>query len=129
MEIMDSIEESGSETSEVEFEPQPRAAAKPDGPEWWHRALRLDLEDRMEEAEQLLRDKIPNVYCCLQIAELYRQRWERLRDGDPVKTREARLKAAEWANQFAAGATSGGEGAALSQERDQFLRSLGQEPL
>ena len=49
-------------------------------------------------------------------------------ESDPAKAREARKQAADWAWTYASYATSGGEGAALSYERDQFLTSLGPEP-
>jgi hypothetical protein len=98
----------------------------------WMQTLKaevLEREDRLEEAEQLLRDKIASIGCAISIAEMYRKRWERLRETEPAKAREARRRAAEWARTYASWATSGGEGAALSGERDEFLRLLGPEPL
>jgi hypothetical protein len=99
-----------------------------DGP-WWDKAQTLERADRLEEAEQLLRDQIPSLYCAIQIAELYRLRWIRLQPADPAKAAEARQKAANWACTYASWATSGGEGTALSLERDEFLKNLGPEPL
>lgn len=99
-----------------------------DGPEWWRRAVMLERQDRLEEAERLLRDSIPNLHCAIQIAEMYRLRWLRLRETDPAKGAEARTKAADWARTYASWATSGGEGTALSLARDQFLAQLGPEP-
>lgn len=100
-----------------------------DGPEWWRRAQQLEREDRLEEAEQLIRDAIPSLHSGIATAALYRQRWIRLLESDPVKAGAARKQAADWAYTYASWATSGGEGAALSLERDDFLRSLGPEPL
>jgi hypothetical protein len=99
-----------------------------DGPEWMQRAQRLEREDRLEEAEQLMRDSIPTLHFAIAIAELYRTRWIRLQKTDPAKAGEARKQAAKWAYAYASFATSGGEGEALSQERDEFLRQLGPEP-
>ena len=44
--------------------------------------------------------------------------------GDLVRAEEAREKASDWAYTFASFATSGGEGAAFSYERNQFLATL-----
>lgn len=106
-----------------------RRKEKPEGPKWWQRALELELEDRLEEAEHEIGDGINAIYSGLQTAEMYRLRWIRLRENDPVKASEARRKAAGWAYAYASWATSGGEGAALSMERDEFLKKLGPEPL
>lgn len=109
--------------------PAPAIAAPADGPPWWPRAEELEREDRLDEAERLLRDKIPNLHCAIAIAEVYRKRWIRLHRSDPAKASEARKQAADWARTYASWATSGGEGAALSLERDEFLKQLGPEPL
>lgn len=98
-------------------------------PEWWRRAQRLEREDRLEEAEKLICDMIPSLHCAIATADLYRGRWLRLRESQPAQAKEARKKAADWAHTYASWATSGGEGAALSHERDEFLRTLGPEPL
>lgn len=100
-----------------------------EGPEWWGRAVRLERADRLEEAEQLLKDSIPSLHFAIQTAEMYRLRWLRLRETDWEGAKAARQKAADWAWQYASYATSGGEGAALSMERDEFIRSLGPEAL
>ncbi len=100
-----------------------------EGPPWWQRAVQLERADRLEEAERLLQDSIPSLHFAIQTAELYRLRWLRLREREPEKAKHARQKAADWAGRYASYATSGGEGATLSRERDEFLRSLGPEPL
>ena len=107
----------------------PKSKQQDDEPEWMQHARHLEREDRLEEAEQLIRDKIPTLYSAITIAELYRSRWIHLRESDPTKAAEARKQAAKWAHTYASWATSGGEGTALSQERDEFLRQLGPEPL
>jgi hypothetical protein len=100
-----------------------------DGPAWMRRAFQLEHEDRLKEAEQEIHDQIPSLHFAIATAEMYRQRWLRLRESDPAKAAEARQLAADWAYRYASYATSGGEGAALSYERDKFLRQLGPEPL
>jgi hypothetical protein len=98
-------------------------------PEWMLRARALERLDRLEEAEQLIRDSVPNLHFAITIADLYRSRWIRLQESAPLQASEARQKAANWAYSYASYATSGGEGVALSYERDKFLRTLGPEPL
>jgi hypothetical protein len=110
--------------SDGEDEPEAAAAPREAGVDWRERYQQLEQEDRLAEAEQLLRDSIPNIYCGIQIAEMYRARWLRLKESDPDQAAAARAKAAEWAYTYASWATSGGEGAALSRERDEFLKSL-----
>jgi hypothetical protein len=114
------LEEEGEE--EAEEEPV-------EGPPWWRRAVQLEQADRLEEAERLVKESIPSLHFAIQTAELYRRRWLRLRKAEPEKAGAARQKAADWAWQYASYATSGGEGAALSMERDEFVRTLGPEPL
>ncbi len=66
-----------------------------------------------------------NAYYALEIATLYRSRWRRFTAaGDLVRAEEAREKASDWAYTFAGFATSGGEGAAFSLQRNEFLRTL-----
>jgi hypothetical protein len=98
-------------------------------PAWKERAEALEREDRLEEMEKAVGAAIPSLYCAIATAEMYRQRWMRLRASDPVKAGEARRRAVHWAYTYASWATSGGEGTALSAERDEFLRLLGPEPL
>lgn len=85
----------------------------------------LEQEDRLAEAEALIRDRVPDPHFALIIAELYGGRHARLAGlKDAEGAREALKKAERWANFFASQATSGGEGAAFSMERDAFLRGL-----
>lgn len=92
--------------------------------EWVQRARALEEADRLEEFEQVVREAVPSLHCAIAIAGFYRERWIRLRDVDAVKAEEARGKARDWAYTYASWATSGGEGTALSYERDQFLKTL-----
>ena len=58
-------------------------------------------------------------------AQLHRERMLRLQEaGDLAGARAAFEKASDWICSYAGFATSGGEGAALSLERDEFLASL-----
>jgi hypothetical protein len=96
-----------------------------DDKHWWQRALALESEDRMSEAEQLIQDAIPNLYAAASVAELYAQRLLRLRQaGDLDGARQAFRDAERWIHYYASQATSGGEGLALSRERDAFLQGL-----
>jgi hypothetical protein len=98
-------------------------------PDWYQEAVRLEQQDRLEEAERLIEKRINNLYSAICIAEMYRDRWLRLkRQGRQEDAEAARQKSADWAWNLAAGATSGGEGVALSRQRDEFLRTLDLEP-
>ncbi|WP_284615834.1 hypothetical protein [Aquabacterium humicola] len=95
------------------------------GPDWWLAAQLLERADRLAEAEQCITDAVDHLGASLQVAELYRQRMLRLHaEGRPDGAAAAREAAVRWAHHYAAGATSGGEGAALSRERDAFLARL-----
>ena len=95
------------------------------GPDWWMAALLMERADRLAEAEQCITDAIDHIGAALQVAELYRQRMLRLQDiGQPGEALKARSAAIRWAHHYAASATSGGEGAALSRERDAFIAQL-----
>ena len=107
-------------------EPAADAEPKPDGPEWWRKAVALERQNRLEEAEQTIHEAVPHLGSAITTADLYRSRWLRLtREGDTEGAHLARRKASDWAYFYASLATSGGEGAALSRERDEFLATLG----
>ncbi len=95
------------------------------GPDWWMAALLMERADRLAEAEQCITDAIDHIGAAIQVAELYRQRMLRLQDsGQPGEALKAREAAIRWAHRYAASATSGGEGVALSRERDAFIAQL-----
>jgi hypothetical protein len=129
--ILKSVEygQVAEETVAPETESDVEADTTSGWPEWARRAEQLEREDRLKEAEQEIHDNIPSLHFAIATAELYRRRWLRLRESDPAKAADARKLAADWAYRYASYATSGGEGVALSYERDQFLRQLGPEPL
>ncbi len=103
----------------------PRAPVKPDGPAWYLHALVLEEQNELEKAEQLIRDSVPDLHFAIVVAEMYRHRWQRLRYlGDLEGANAAREQSRSYAWFLASQATSGGEGAALSRERDRFLATL-----
>lgn len=104
-------------------------AAPHQEPEWWIRAKALESENRLKEAEALLKASIDHLGFAIQTAQLYAERFERLRDaGELQGARDAHAQAVDWAYNYASYATSGGEGAALSYERDKFIKELGPAP-
>lgn len=109
--------------------PEPRNAGPSDGlPAWWHQALALEGSDRLPEAERLIKDSVPNLHFAAVTADLYRQRMLRLKEaGDALGAESAYRKADDWIGFYASQATSGGEGTALSQERDAFRAELIQQ--
>jgi hypothetical protein len=128
----DPVEPAAEVTGEPESEPTPEPTADEPSPaqtrsepKWWVRACELEAQDRLDEAEAIIRDSIPHLAYAIQTAELYRLRKIRLsRQGDMAGVRKAHDSAVKWAYAYASMATSGGEGMALSLERDQFIASL-----
>ncbi|HSW07977.1 hypothetical protein [Aquabacterium sp.] len=101
------------------------AAAGETGPDWWMAALLLERANRLNEAEDCITSAVDHIGAALQVAELYRHRMLRLlREGDNAGADHARTQAVRWVQHYAASATSGGEGVALSRERDAFLARL-----
>jgi hypothetical protein len=111
--------------------PEPEKGPMPGSdtsPPWWNAARALEAAGHLDEAELAIRSAVPHQGALIQIAELYRLRQIRLREaGDVEGARRARLQAVNWAQAYAASATSGGEGTALSAERDAFIADLGPE--
>ncbi|MBL9136159.1 MAG: hypothetical protein JNK85_09840 [Verrucomicrobiales bacterium] len=104
---------------------EPSPAARDGKPEWWHQALALEVEDQLVAAETLIRERCPHIGFAHATAEMYRLRMGRLlAAGDRAAAREAFLKASAFIRYYASLATSGGEGLALSEERDQFRAVL-----
>lgn len=101
----------------------------PSQPEWWRRAQALEQEGRLEEAERAITGAVDHIGALAAVAELYAQRMDRLAAaGDEDGARAAGDKAEAWIHSYAGSATSGGEGAALSLERDVFLARIGRAP-
>lgn len=98
-------------------------------PEWWHKALALEAQNRLQEAERVIAESVPHIAFAIATADMYRLRMIRLRaQHDAAGAAHAWKEAANWARTYASMATSGGEGAALSRERDEFLKELGPDP-
>lgn len=95
-------------------------------PEWWRRAQALEMDGALAEAEQTIIAAVPHIGAFASVAHLYAERMRRLAAaGDTTGAAAAREKAVDWIHSYAGLATSGGEGAALSLERDDFLAELG----
>ncbi|HWA15486.1 MAG TPA: hypothetical protein VG817_03580 [Gemmatimonadales bacterium] len=96
-------------------------------PAWLTRAKQLEGAGKLKEMEATIKDAIPHLSFAHTIASLYRDRMARLKqEGDSTGAASAYQEAKEWIYFYAAQATSGGEGAALSLERDRFLAELDQ---
>lgn len=103
-------------------------------PEPAGRAVRLrsvhDIEgsDAQEEMEQRLLNEIPHIGAAASIAEMYAQRMRAFQaEGNEERAIAAFKLAIQWMGTYAGWATSGGEGAALSYERDKFHEALVKE--
>ncbi|HTL25910.1 MAG TPA: hypothetical protein VL280_04800 [Burkholderiales bacterium] len=103
---------------------------KSDGPPaWWAQAQALEADGRIEEAVALVGRECQFQGALITQAELWQRTMSRcLAAGDREGARQAWSKSRDFAYGYAASATSGGEGAALSLERDAFLAQLGPEP-
>jgi len=105
--------------------PDPEFAGQPD---WWRDAVLLERADRLEEAEQTIEKALDHIGVYSSLAHMYEERCARLaRQGREEDAAAARERAIHWLYVYASSATSGGEGAALSRERDQRIAALGGE--
>ena len=112
--------------ADTDADPADGPTTRPDGPpRWWHEALALEAEGRLDEAEQHIRQNGPFIGFACSTAELYRRRMLRLKQqGDADAARQAFILASDWIWRYASMATSGGEGVALSMEREEFRAQL-----
>ena len=95
-------------------------------PAWWLRALQLEKEDELAEAERVIFEAIDHLGAYSQVAHLYELRAERLRaSGDATGAEEAIRRGENAMTSMAAGATSCGEGAALSLQVDDYRKRHG----
>lgn len=119
--ILNSVDYEGHPHRE---EPAPQSAA--DGsPAWWQRARQLEAENQLAEAERVIKAGVPHPAYAASTAEMYRMRMLRLKQaGDQAGALAAFKKSSDFIWRYASLATSGGEGAALSLERDQFRAQL-----
>lgn len=94
---------------------------------WWRAAKALEAAGKLKEMEDTIRNAIPHLAFAEIIARLYLERMVRLQEqGDSAGAAAAYQESSSWIAFYAAQATSGGEGAALSLERDRFLTELDQ---
>ena len=108
-------------------------ATKASGPEWWRQARNMEGPDRLEAMEEKIQREAQHIGGAASIAEMYAQRMRAFqRAGNEERAVAAFKLASDWMWNYASYATSGGEGAALSLERDQFhaalVREFGYDP-
>lgn len=106
--------------------PAPETRSIPINKTSWARvAQTTDGPDRMEAMEEALRREINHIGVAASIAEIYAERMRAFqRAGNEPRAIAAFKLAVDWMDNYASSATSGGEGAALSYERDQFRKAL-----
>jgi hypothetical protein len=93
--------------------------------DWRQQVDTLEKLGQIEAAEELLLKSIDHLGAYSSAAYLWEKEVaRRAAAGDDAGARQAAKRAADRLFQYAAGATSGGEGAALSLERDQRLEAL-----
>ncbi|MBC8089358.1 MAG: hypothetical protein H7Z40_19005 [Phycisphaerae bacterium] len=98
------------------------------GSQWWRDARSTAGPDHLEEAEQVMRAEIDHIGVAASIAEMYAQRMRAFQaEGNEPRAIAAFKLADQWMATYAGWATSGGEGAALSLERDEFHDALVKE--
>ncbi len=106
----------------------PHGPAPSDARSWARAAQDTDGPDRLEAVEQDMLCSIPHIGAAASIAEMYAQRMRAFqRAGDEARAIAAFKLAVDWMGNYASSATSGGEGAALSYERDRFREALVRE--
>jgi hypothetical protein len=113
--------------------PAPAEPPSDGKPTWWREALALEAKGELSAAEKRIEDGCPHMSFAYCIADMYRMRMLRLMNaGDKSGAHEAFRKSSSFIFYYASMATSGGEGAALSVERDEFrarlVREYGSDP-
>jgi len=107
--------------------------AQNSGPDWWRKARSMEGPDRLEAAEEQIQREAQHIGGAASIAEMYAQRMRAFQSAGIEPRAVAAFKlAAQWMWTYASRATSGGEGEALSLERDLFhaalVREFGYDP-
>ncbi|MGV3707789.1 MAG: hypothetical protein ACO1Q7_03040 [Gemmatimonas sp.] len=106
----------------------PESSDNSDGLAWWRSVRNTDGPDHQEAAEKALMAEIQHIGAAGSIAEMYAQRMRAFQEaGNEPRAVAAFTRAVDWMYNYASMATSGGEGAALSYERDQFVAGLVKE--
>lgn len=102
---------------------RPAAASAP--PAWWQQALALEQAGRVDDGAKHILDTVRDQGALISTAELYKLHMMRMKkDGNTPAAAAAYRKSRDYAYSYAASATSGGEGTALSMQRDDFLAEL-----
>lgn len=109
---------------------EPLAVAEPAASEpWWARVKKLRELGRLEEAIGVAARDGDRAAALLVQADLHLERMRLAQAAGQLQVvREAWQSASACAHAYASSATSGGEGAARSVERDRLLAQLGPEP-
>lgn len=121
--LLHGVQPEGEDAADADPDPDLDAA---DGrPAWALQAEALEAQGRLDEAERVMQQGCNQLGVLMSIAEMHRRAMLRCAAaGDAAGAAQARERAEHWAWVYASGATSGGEGAALSRQRDAFIRSL-----
>ncbi len=99
-----------------------------DTSKWARMAVSTEGPDRLVELEEEMRKAYQHIGVAGSIAEIYADRMRTFQHaGNEPRAIAAFKLAVEWMATYAGWATSGGEGAALSYERDQFRAALVRE--
>jgi hypothetical protein len=109
--------------------PPPEQKPRPMNTAAWRRAAQsTDGPDQLADIEEEMRRAIDHIGVAASIAEMYAERMRAFqRAGNEPRAIAAFKLAVDWMGTYAGWATSGGEGAALSYERDQFRAALARE--
>lgn len=108
--------------------PSEKTPAPMNSSAWAHKALTTDGPDRLEDLEKEMLAAIDHIGVAGSIAEIYAERMRAFqRAGNEPRAVAAFKLAMDWMGSYASSATSGGEGAALSYEYDQFHKALVRE--
>jgi hypothetical protein len=91
----------------------------------WKRALELERAGDLAQAEEVVLESIDHLGAFGRVAYLYQLRMERLaREGDRDGAIAAFRRSDHWMWVMASGATSGGEGTALSYQATEHRKAL-----
>lgn len=109
--------------------PPPVKNSAPTNSTAWARAAQsTDGPDQLEAVEKEMLAAIDHIGVAGSIAEIYAERMRAFqRSGNEARAVAAFKLAMKWMYSYAGSATSGGEGAALSYECDQFRAALARE--
>jgi len=110
-----------------------KQSALASGSKWWREARSTEGPDRLEAEEERIQREAQHIGGAGSVAEMYAQRMRAFQAaGNEARAVAAFKLAVDWMWTYASHATSGGEGAALSLQRDEFhaglVREFGYDP-